>query len=168
MMNKEGQPREGQYLTFTLNQQLFGIPIEVVREINQLPEITPVPQAPSSVAGVINLRDKVIPALDLRRKFNLPRHDYTRETCVIVVDGRHGPVAAIVDTVASVLALSGSHMEQTPALVQSSTGSSAILGMARSGQAVIILLNMNLLVDQDFIHEISDLSGWKQRAAGGA
>jgi purine-binding chemotaxis protein CheW len=90
MMNRNSRPKEGQYLTFTLNQQLFGMPIELVREINQLPVITPIPQAPEVVAGVINLRDKMIPVVDLRRKFNLPQRELSRETCVIVVDGRQG------------------------------------------------------------------------------
>jgi purine-binding chemotaxis protein CheW len=165
-MNRE-LPREGQYLTFTLNQQLFGIPIEMVREINQLPAITPVPQAPEAVAGVINLRDRMIPALDLRRKFNLPGRDYSRETCVIVVDGRQGPVAAIVDTVASVVPLSRDQIEAPPSLLQNAASPPVILGLARSGQQVIILLNMNLLVDQDFIHDVADLNPWKGRAAGG-
>jgi purine-binding chemotaxis protein CheW len=165
-MNKD-LPREGQYLTFTLNQQLFGIPIEMVREINQLPPITPVPQAPEAVAGVINLRDKMIPVVDLRCRFNLPVQDYNRETCVIVVDGRQGQVATIVDTVASVVPLSRDHMEAPPSLLQNAASAPVILGLARSGQQVIVLLNMNLLVDQDFIHEVTDLNPWKGRAAGG-
>ncbi len=164
-MNKDFLSREGQYLTFTLNQQLFGIPIDVVREINQLPEITPVPHAPEAVAGVINLRDKVIPVVDLRRKFNLPVRDYTRETCVIVVDGRQGQVAAIVDTVASVLPLSRDHIEAPPSLVQNANSNPTILGLARTGQQVIVLLNMTLVVDQDFIHEVTDLDSWKERVA---
>jgi purine-binding chemotaxis protein CheW len=163
-MNKDRKPHEGQYLTFTLNQQLFGIPIQVVREINQLPEITPVPQAPEAVAGVINLRDKMIPVVDLRRKFDLPAKDYNRETCVIVVDGKQGQVAAIVDTVASVLPLSQTQIEAPPSLVQQSE-TSPILGLARAGQQVIVLLNMAVLVDQDFIDEVTDLDSWKGRAA---
>jgi purine-binding chemotaxis protein CheW len=164
-MNKDRMPQEGQYLTFTLNQQLFGIPIQVVREINQLPEITPVPQAPSAVAGVINLRDKMIPVVDLRRKFDLPVQDYSRDTCVIVVDGKNGQVAAIVDTVASVLPLGQDQIEAPPSLVQNSEAS-PILGLARAGQQVIVLLNMAVLVDQDFIDEVTDLESWKGRAAG--
>jgi purine-binding chemotaxis protein CheW len=164
-MNKDRKPQEGQYLTFTLNQQLFGIPIQVVREINQLPEITPVPQAPEAVAGVINLRDKMIPVVDLRRKFDLPVQDYSRETCVIVVDGKQGQVAAIVDTVASVLPLSEAQIEAPPSLVQQSE-TSPILGLARSGQQVLVLLNMAVLVDQDFIDEVTDLDSWKGRVAG--
>lgn len=164
-MNKDRKPQEGQYLTFTLNQQLFGIPIQVVREINQLPEITPVPQAPEAVAGVINLRDKMIPVVDLRRKFDLPVQNYSRETCVIVVDGKQGQVAAIVDTVASVLPLSEAQIEAPPSLVQQNE-TSPILGLARAGQQVIVLLNMAILVDQDFIDEVTDLDSWKGRAAG--
>lgn len=166
-MHRDLLAREGQYLTFTLNQQLFGIPIEVVREINQLPEITPVPQAPKAVAGVINLRDKVIPVVDLHRKFNLPLREYSRETCVIVVDGLQGQVAAIVDTVASVLPLGAHQIEAVPSLVQNTSSAATILGLARSGHQVIVLLNMSLVVDRDFIHEFTDLGPLKGRAAAG-
>jgi purine-binding chemotaxis protein CheW len=166
-MNMNTRPREGQYLTFTLNQQLFGMPIHLVREINQLPQITPVPQAPAAVAGVINLREKMIPVMDLRRKFNLPQRDVTRETCVIVVDGRQGQVAVIVDTVASVLLLNQDQIEAPPSLVLSGTAESAVLGLARSGQQVLVLLNISRLVDLEFIHEFTDLSPFQGRAAAG-
>lgn len=157
-MMKETLAREGQYLTFTLQDQMFGIPIEVVREIVQLPEITPVPHTPACVAGVINLRDKVIPVVDLRKKFSFKSESWSRETCVIVVDGRQGPVAAIVDTVASVLPLSQSQLEAPPSLVQNDGAAPVILGLAKSGQKVLVLLNMALAVDQDMIHQIMDLA----------
>lgn len=156
-MKKEALARAGQFLTFTLNQQIFGISIDVVREINQLPEITPVPNAPHCVAGVINLRDKVVPVLDLRRKFNLPLIDYTRDTCVIVVDGHQGKVAIIVDTVASVLPLRQEQIEAPPALVQNSESHAIILGLAKTGHGVLVLLNIGLLVDQESIHQVTDL-----------
>lgn len=161
MMNKENLVREGLYLTFTLNQQMFGIPIEAVREINQLPEITPVPNTPDCVAGVINLRDRVVPVVDLRRKFNLPTQNYTRATCVIVVDGRQGLVAAIVDTVASVLALRQQQIEAPPLLVQNASSIPVILGLAKASSQVVVLLNIALVVDQESIHEIMDLGPLK-------
>jgi len=157
--------REGQFLTFTLNQQIFGISIDVVREINQLPEITPVPNAPHCVAGVINMRDKVVPVVDLRRKFNLPLRDYSRDTCVIVVDGHQGQVAIIVDTVASVLPLRQEQIEAAPPLVQNKASEAIILGLAKAGQQVLVLLNIGLLIDQESIHEVTDLGPLKLSTA---
>ncbi|HYX38176.1 MAG TPA: chemotaxis protein CheW [Oligoflexus sp.] len=166
MMSKDNLAREGQYLTFTLNRQTFGIAIAVVREINQLPNVTPIPNAPACVAGVINLRDKVLPVIDLRRKFNLPAQDYTRETCVIVVDGQQGQVAIIVDSVASVLPLRRDQIEAAPALVQIGVSATPILGLAKVGDHVMVLLNVACLVDQDTIHEVTDLAHLKPASVG--
>ncbi|MDQ3232957.1 MAG: chemotaxis protein CheW [Pseudobdellovibrionaceae bacterium] len=166
MMSKDNLAREGQYLTFTLNRQTFGIAIAVVREINQLPNVTPIPNAPACVAGVINLRDKVLPVIDLRRKFNLPAQDHTRETCVIVVDGQQGQVAIIVDTVASVLPLRRDQIEAAPALVQIGVTATPILGLAKMGDHVMVLLNVACLVDQDTIHEVTDLAHLKMDSVG--
>lgn len=148
---------EGQYLTFTLNQQKFGIAIELVREINQLPTITPIPNSPACVAGVINLRDKVVPVIDLRRKFNLQEKAYTRDTCVIVVDSHQGQVAAIVDAVASVVPFRKEQIEAPPGLVQNASAALSILGLGKLGQEVVVLLNIAQLVDQESIHQITDL-----------
>ncbi len=156
-MNKEPQAQVGQYLTFTLNQQIFGIPIEFVREINQLPEITPIPNTPACVAGVINLRDKVVPVIDLRRKFNIAEISHTRETCVIVVDSRQGQVAIIVDTVASVVPFANDQIELPPALLQEPE-SNFILGLGKVGKQVLVLLDIMQVLDRDNIHKITDLS----------
>jgi len=156
-MKKERQVQESQYLTFTLNQQIFGIPIEFVREINQLPEITPIPNTPACVAGVINLRDKVIPVIDLHCKFKVAEIPPTRETCVIVIDSRQGQVAIIVDTVASVIPFANDQIELPPALIQEPE-SSFILGFGKLGNQVLVLLDIMQVLDRDNIHQITDLS----------
>ncbi|HVZ23192.1 MAG TPA: chemotaxis protein CheW, partial [Vicinamibacterales bacterium] len=93
----------GKYLTFALAQEEYGLPVLKVREIIKIMDITSVPQVPAHVKGVINLRGKVIPIVDLRAKFGLPAATYTERTCVIVVevelDDRRLMLGVIVDSV---------------------------------------------------------------------
>jgi Chemotaxis signal transduction protein len=81
--------REGKYLTFALADEEYGIGILKVKEIIGMMAITPVPQTPSYVKGVINLRGKVIPVVDLRSKFDMESIDYTDRTCIIVGSNDH-------------------------------------------------------------------------------
>src|SRR6202045_2685679 len=88
--------RAGKYLTFHLGNEEFAIQVLRVREIMGIQEITAVPQTPSYVKGVINLRGKVIPVVDLRLKFGLPGMDYTKRTCIIVVQVKSGSAALLM------------------------------------------------------------------------
>src|SRR5262249_49808046 len=99
--------RAGKYLTFQLGREEFGIHVLKVREIMGLQEITAVPQTPTAIKGVINLRGKVVPVVDLRLKFGLQTAEYNQRTCIIVtqVDGEAGPVliGIVVDAVSDFL-----------------------------------------------------------------
>src|ERR1051326_8753850 len=112
--------RSGKYLTFLLANEEFGIRVLKVREIMGMQEITAVPQTPSYIKGVINLRGKVVPVIDLRLKFGLPAADYTQRTCIIVtqIQGESGSVlmGIVVDGVSDVLNLTASEIEDTPNL----------------------------------------------------
>src|SRR5215467_2271394 len=105
----QGDVRAGKYLTFQLSNEEFGIRVLKVREIMGLQEITAVPQTPSHIKGVINLRGKVVPVIDLRLKFGLAAAEYTQRTCIIVtqVQGDSAPLlmGIIVDGVSEVLNL---------------------------------------------------------------
>ena len=108
----------GKYLTFGLGREEYGLPVLKVREIIKLMDITAVPQAPPHVKGVINLRGKVIPVVDLRLKFQLPSQEYTDRTSIIVVEvaGTHGNIlmGIIVDSVSEVLNIVADEIEETP------------------------------------------------------
>ena len=110
--------RGGKYLVFELGREEFGIGVLKVREIMCIQGITAVPQTPAHVKGVINLRGKVIPVVDLRLKFGLPEQEYTQRTCIIVVQVRSegGPLmmGIVVDGVAEVLNLVAADIEDTP------------------------------------------------------
>src|SRR5258705_8442730 len=103
----QSDARAGKYLTFHLSNEEFGIRVLKVREIMGLQEITAVPQTPAHIKGVINLRGRVLPVIDLRMKFGLPAAEYSQRTCIIVtqVEGEPGSVlmGIIVDGVSDVL-----------------------------------------------------------------
>jgi purine-binding chemotaxis protein CheW len=126
-----------------------------VREIMGIQEITAVPQTPPYLKGVINLRGKVIPVIDLRLKFGLPGIDYTQRTCIIVVqvktDSALLPMGIIVDEVSEVIAMAAGDIEDTPDFgAHVSTG--YILGMAKIKGKVKILLDINEVLTSQEIH----------------
>lgn len=108
----------GKFLTFALGREEYGLPVLKVREIIKVMDITQVPQVPPHVRGVINLRGKVIPVVDLRLKFGLPPRDYTERTCIIVVEvelqGRRVMLGMIVDYVSEVLNITNDEIEPMP------------------------------------------------------
>jgi purine-binding chemotaxis protein CheW len=138
--------RAGKYLTFQLANEEFGIRVLKVREIMGLQEITAVPQTPVHIKGVINLRGKVVPVIDLRLKFALEAAAYTQRTCIIVtqVQGESGLVlmGIVVDAVSEVLNLSGPEIEDTPDFGEDITGQ-YLLGMAKVKGKVKILLDID-------------------------
>ncbi len=138
--------REGKYLTFTLANEDYGLEILKVREIIGLLDITAIPQTPPYVKGVINLRGKVIPVIDLRLKFGLPPLEYGERTCIIVVEVKTslGPVqmGVVVDTVSEVLNISGADIEPAPSF-GTRVDTKYILGIAKARGAIKILLDID-------------------------
>ena len=116
--SKTGPALAGKYLTFALDHEEYGLPVLKVREIIKMMDITAVPQVPNHVKGVVNLRGKVIPVVDLRVKFGLGSQDYTDRTCIIVVEvvmlASRVMMGIIVDHVSEVLNITPEEIEQTP------------------------------------------------------
>ena len=139
--------RAGKYLTFILGREEFAIRVLKVREIMGIQDITAVPQTPAYVKGVINLRGKVIPVVDLRLKFCLPEIEYTKRTCIIVVQVQSGGVSLqtgiVVDEVSEVLNLAAADIEDTPDFGDGAGGVSYLLGMAKVKGKVKILLDID-------------------------
>lgn len=138
-INKKAKP--GQYLTFQLQNEQYGVPIETVREINRVVEITPVPRTPEYVKGVMNLRGKIIPVVNLRVKFGMDAQEHTRDTCIIVIDTEIGQVGMIVDSVKEVADLNESQIEPSPVLGNEAT-MSFVRGMGKVDNRVIILVDI--------------------------
>lgn len=151
------QSEPGLYLTFALRNQIYGVPIGVIREINRVSDITPVPQTPEYMAGVMNLRGKVIPVINLRLKFAMDFVNYNKETCIIIVDCPLGQMGAIVDSVSSVVALHPEQIEPKPEM-GNDRQLSYITGMGRIENTVIILLDIVTALAEDSlaINQISN------------
>jgi purine-binding chemotaxis protein CheW len=142
--------REGKYLTFTLASEEYGIGILKVKEIIGMIAITTIPQTPSHVKGVINLRGKVIPVIDLRLKFGLPSMEYTERTCIIVIEVSQEVgyilIGILVDSVSEVLNIKGADIEDTPNF-GARLNTDFILGMAKSGGSIKILLDIDKVMN---------------------
>jgi purine-binding chemotaxis protein CheW len=144
--------REGKYLTFTLADEEYGIGILKIREIIGMMPITSVPQTPPFVKGVINLRGKVIPVLDLRLRFGMEEIEYTERTCIIVVEisGCAGTVqiGSVVDSVSEVLNIKGEDIADTP-IFGTKLDTEFILGMAKMEGGVKILLDIDRVLSAE-------------------
>ncbi|MBI5593188.1 MAG: purine-binding chemotaxis protein CheW [Deltaproteobacteria bacterium] len=146
--------REGKYLTFTLAGEEYGIGILKIREIIGMMPITSVPQAPDFVKGVINLRGRVIPVIDLRLRFGMPAMDYTERTCIIVVQidlqAAILNIGIVVDSVTEVLNIAGGSIEDAPAF-GTQLNTDYIRGMAKIEGGVKILLNIDKVLTENEI-----------------
>jgi len=144
-------PRAGKYLTFQLGKEEYAVQVLHVREIMGVQEITAVPQMPYHVKGVLNLRGKVIPVVDLRLKFGLPEMEYTQRTCIVVVqvEGNAGKISSgiIVDGVSEVLTLQAADIEDTPDFGMGAA-TPYLLGLAKIKGRVKILLDINKVIHE--------------------
>ena len=145
---------EGKYLTFSLAAEEYGISILKVKEIIGMMPITTVPRTPAFVKGVLNLRGKVIPVIDLRLRFGMEEMAYTERTCIIVVEiaGQAGSIliGTVVDAVSGVMNIKGADIEDAPKFgSQLDTG--YILGLAKISGGVKILLDIHQVIGREEI-----------------
>jgi len=143
------------YLTFHIAGEDYGIDIVYVTEIIGIQKITDVPDMPDYVKGVINLRGKVIPVMDVRLRFHLPERDYDERTCIVVVDIEGTAVGLVVDQVNEVADIPEKDVEPPP---RSSKGATSryLKGMGKVGNEVRILLSVDKLLQEE---ELSELAG---------
>jgi purine-binding chemotaxis protein CheW len=149
----------GKYLTFALHGEFYGIDVLKVREIIRLTEITAVPQMPAYVRGVINLRGKIIPVMDLRVRFGFPNAETTDQTCIVVVqvrlpDGKATQMGLVVDGVEEVTNISAGDIEETPDF-GAEISASYIVGMAKIKGVVKALLDIDSIIAGDTLQKIS-------------
>jgi purine-binding chemotaxis protein CheW len=141
-----GQALAGQYMAFQLAREVYGLRILEVRELIGLPDITRMPRAPAFIRGVINLRGRVIPVLDLRVEFGLPAAEATDQSVIIVaqctVGGRPLTMGVLVDLVLEVLTIEASDVEPPPDLGAASDHDAFLLGVGKTGQRVVLLLDL--------------------------
>ena len=137
---------EGKYLTFSLAEEHYGIGIRKIREIIGMMPVTSIPQTPGYVKGVINLRGKVIPVVDLRLKFGMGQAECSERTCIIVVEVPGRAVSQlmgiVVDSVSDVVNIKWEDIEETPSF-GTKLDTDYILGMAKIGKGVKMLLDID-------------------------
>jgi CheW protein len=154
---RERSAIEGKFLTFILGKEIYGFEILKVREIIGLMDITTVPQTPEYMKGVINLRGKVIPVIDLRLKFSMQEEVHTQETCVIVVEVDNASIGIIVDSVSEVSDISGGGIEETPSFGQG-IDTSFIMGLGKVKDKIIILLDIETVLSSEELEIVDQLA----------
>lgn len=137
-----------QLVTFSIGDEEFGVDILRVQEIIRTMEITKVPKAPDFVEGVINLRGKVIPIVDLRRRFGLQYRDHDKNTRIIVIEITNMIVGFVVDSVSEVLRIPASTVEPPPPVV-SGLESEYIKGVGKLADRLLIMLDLNRLLSSE-------------------
>ncbi len=145
VVNTENYAEMLQIVSFKIGEEEFGVDILKVQEINRLVQITQVPNAPNFIEGVMNLRGRVVPIVNLRKRFGLPLKEYDKNTRIIVVDLNGKTVGFIVDSVSEVLRVSKSVVEPPPELV-SGIDSEYIIGIAKLDDRLLILLDLEKIL----------------------
>jgi purine-binding chemotaxis protein CheW len=138
--------QKDRYLTFHLAGEGYGIEIRYVTEIIGIQKITRVPDMPDFIWGVTNLRGNVIPVMDVRTRFRLPRRDYNERTCIIVVDINESPIGLVVDEVRDVADIPAAQIEAPP-IAMNGKGSRFIQGIGKLDNEVRIILHVKRLLN---------------------
>jgi purine-binding chemotaxis protein CheW len=156
-----GERLEGKYLTFKLGDEEYGLEILKVQEIIRMQKVTKVPRAPEFVRGVINLRGKVIPVIELRKKFSMEEQEDTERTCIIVVrierDGAPIIMGIIIDEVKEVLDIDAANIEETPGF-GASVDTEFIMGMGKLGDNVKMLLDIEKVLSGKDMQMLNDVA----------
>jgi purine-binding chemotaxis protein CheW len=142
-----------QFVSFLLSDEEYAVDIMRVQEIIRISNITRVPQMPEFVEGVINLRGKVIPIIDLKCKFGLERRDQDRKSRIVVVDLDDKTTGLIVDSVSQVLNIEEDHIDPPPAM-GTSVNTKYIMGMGKVDDRLLILLDIDKVLDTDEVEEL--------------
>lgn len=152
---------ENKYLTFVLEPESYGIHILKVKEIIGMMDITHVPRMPDFVKGVINLRGKIIPVMDLRIKFGLKQEDYKERTCIIVVEIDQGGVfkqnGLVVDTVSEVLKIDDTQVEEPPKY-GNSYSNGFLTGIGKVKDKVIMLLDTDKIFSEGELEILKNIN----------
>ena len=145
--NENVQREEEQLVVFNLSGETYGVDISAIREIIRMQVITEVPKTPDFVEGVINLRGKVIPVIDLHKRFDLPLAEETTNTRIMVVEVESITVGMIVDSVSEVLRISKDSIDPPPPVV-SGVDSAYLRGVGKLHDKLIILLDLNQVLQE--------------------
>ncbi len=156
-MEQEHTEKEIQVVAFVLNNEEFACDINNVREVLKMVKVTPLPQSLKFVEGVINLRGEVIPVVDLRKRFNLPKVDYSERSRIIIVEVGPSQVGLIVDEVSEVLRLSSSQIQASPSGITGGDNE-LIVGVGKIEQRLLIILNLEYILSTEEQLALEDIT----------
>lgn len=152
---QEEDTQKGKFLTFILGNEQYGIEIKYVTEIIGIQEITEIPEVPDYIKGIINLRGKIIPVMDVRLRFKKPATQYNDRTCVIVIDIKGISIGLIVDSVSEVLAIPETEIVDPPAV--NNGGNRYIKGIGKVGNEVRLILDCNKMLNDEETENLGNL-----------
>lgn len=154
---RNGQSKDQlQLVSFTVGDELFAVDILSVQEINRMLELTKVPQSPDGIEGIINLRGRIIPVLDLRVQFRLEPSSLDESTRIVVVEVKGNTIGFIVDSVHEVLRIDRSIVEPTPQTI-TSVDASYVAGVAKLDEDLLILLDLDYLLTPEALSKLSEM-----------
>ena len=154
-MELEEDTQKGRFLIFSLGRESYGIEIKYVTEIIGIQEITEIPELPDYVKGIINLRGKIIPVMDVRLRFKKEPREYNDRTCVIVVDIKDVSIGLIVDSVSEVLTIPDQGIVEPPRINKQSNNR-YVKNIGKVGNDVKLLLDCEKLLTEDELEELSE------------
>lgn len=154
----EEDTQKGKYLTFALGDEQYAIEIRHVVDIIGIQDITEIPNQPEYIMGVINLRGKIIPTMDVRKRFNKSFNDYNNRTCIIVVELNAVSVGLIVDMVLEVIAIPDEQIAEPPTF-NTDFKNKFILGIGKIQNEIVIILDSDKLLNEGEIDEVRTITG---------
>ena len=149
-LEETSESQKGQFMTFQIGKEFFGINISYISEIIMMQPITAVPDVPDFIKGLINLRGKIIPVIDVRVRFDMPPVEYTDRTCIIIINVKSATVGLIVEKIAEVANVLHDEIASLPSLKRYEYSSNKfVYGIARVDDSVKLLLDPVKLVQQE-------------------
>ena len=155
MFEEEEDTQKGKYLTFSLGNEFYGIEIKHVTEIIGIQPVTEIPELPEHIKGIVNLRGKIIPVMDVRLRFKKPPMEYNDRTCVIVIDIKDVSIGLIVDSVSEVLSIDEEEIVSPPDVKKD--GNKYIKAIGKVGDEIKLILDCDKLLDDEDIEGLENI-----------
>lgn len=153
---EEEDTQKGKFLTFSIGSEVYGLEIKYVTEIIGIQEITQVPELPDYIRGIINLRGKIIPVMDVRLRFRKPIKSYNDRTCIIVVEVNGASVGLIVDTVSEVISIQEQQIVPPPEL-NKAQGNRYIKGIGKVGNEIKLIVDCSRLLNDEEVQALENI-----------
>lgn len=154
---EEEDTQKGKYMTFQCGAEYYGIELKYINEIIGMQNITKIPEVEDYIRGLINLRGKIIPVIDVRIRFRLDPLEYNDRTCIIIINVKSTVVGLIVDTIAGVELIADGDIEPPPSLSSDNMKNKYVYGLGKTGDSVKLLLDPDKLIRDDEVAALEEI-----------